>query len=180
MNSESTLITPDGMTTTADAAQSASSALPDSTLVGIFASVGAALIVYTARQGWERRKLRKALLTEVEEMKGIQRCANRMEEISKDPSSRTLQPDDVPSPDSIPTIMYENNAGQIGLLGSFFRTEVLEEVVEFYSEVARYKSIIADVRKEEASVADQENLYDNISEIATKRNEIIKMDSFVS
>jgi hypothetical protein len=161
-------------------AGSTSSGLPDSTLIGIAASVGAALIIYTARQVWERRKLRKALLAEVEQMKGIKKCADRMREISTDPSSRALQPDDVPAPDSIPTVIYENNAGQVGLLGSFFDTEELEKVVKFYSKVLRYRSIIRDVRDGEASGADQEDLYDDIREVSNERNQIMDSSSFTN
>jgi len=164
---------------TSQSASSASPILPDSTLIGIAASVLAALIVYTARQVWERRKLRKALLTEVESMKGIKDCADRMEEISMDPSSRPLQAADVPSPDSIPIVMYKSNSGQIGLLGSFRGTEELEEVVKFYSNVIRYRSIIRDVKNREASDSDQEDLYDEIGDVSKKRNQITNSNSFI-
>ncbi len=113
-------------------------------------------------------------------MNGIKKCADQMDGISTDPSSRPLQPDDVPAPNSIPTVVYENNTGQIGLLGSFFNTKELEEVVEFYSKVMRYKSIIEDVRNEEVSDADQEDLYDDIEDISLRRNQIIDSNSFIS
>jgi len=164
--------------TPSDAIQSGSSTLPDSTLIGVFASVFAALLVYFARQWWEKRKLRKALLTEVSQMKGLKNCADRMAEISNDPSSRPLQPDDVPAPNSIPTVVYENNTGRIGLLGSFCGTSELTNAVEFYSKVIRYKSIISDIRNEEASNSDQEDLYDNISDLSEKRNNISETKSF--
>lgn len=160
------------------ATQSANAGFPDSTLTGVGASIVAALIVYFARQWWEKRKLRRALLTEVKQMEGIEDCAERIGEISEDPSSRPLDPSDVPSPNEIPTVIYESNAGRIGLLGSFLFSGELKEVVEFYSRVLRFKSVIADVKNDEVSDTDQEDLYDEIGSLSSDRDEIIDEDSF--
>lgn len=153
-------------------------ALPNTAVVGVFASFASAMIVYAARQFWERKKLRRALLTEVEQMEGLEECANQMNRIDP-PPRRELQPDDVPAGGTIPTVIYESNAGNIGLLKGTLGKDELESVVSFYSKVLRYKSIINDIRADgKTSHADQEDLYDSIDEIASQRAQIMESSEF--
>jgi hypothetical protein len=159
----------DAVTTTETAAnavqQSGSSAIPDSTLVGVAASVLAAVIVYSVRQYWEKKKIRRALLSEVSQMHGLQECADQMDRV-EEPPGRQIRPDDVPAADSIPTTIYQNSSGKIGLLNSFQGDE-LEPAVKFYSQAMRYKDIINNINSSESvSDTDQEDLYDNISKIS--------------
>ena len=153
-------------------------AIPDTAVVGVVVSFASAMIVYAARQSWERKKLRRALLTEVKQMDGLKECADQMERIDP-PPGRQLQPDDVPAGGTIPTVIYESNAGKVGLLRGTLGKNELEPVVSFYSQVLRYKSIINDIRENgKTSHADQEDLYDSISEIAEKRQQIIESFEF--
>ncbi|KAB1185674.1 MULTISPECIES: hypothetical protein [Haloferax] len=166
-------------------AQSSSSAsLPDSTIIGVAASFVSAFLVYSARQVWERKKLKRALLTEVGQMTGITDCANQMARLSKRPPGRQLQPDDMPSPDSIPTTVYEASAVNIGLLGGVFRGSELENAVDFYSKVTKYKGVIQRISEsenvsEEIPDTVQEDLYDNIGELEETRAEIVSRSKFV-
>jgi hypothetical protein len=157
--------------------------LPNSTAVGIVVTFVSALLVYSARQFWEKRKLKRALLTEVKHMKGIKECAKQMERIDE-PPGRQLRPEDVPAGDSIPTVVYEQSALKIGLLGSvlnrFRDNSELENAVKFYSQVLRYKAIINSISSgEEVSNTDQEDLYDSIEDVAATRNRIIECSKFV-
>ncbi|OIB56146.1 hypothetical protein BBD46_19250 [Natrialba sp. SSL1] len=136
------------------------------------------MIVYAARQSWERKKLRRALLTEVKQMEGLEECADQMDRIDP-PPGRQIQPDDVPAAGTIPTVVYESNAGKIGLLKGILGKNELEPVVRFYSKVLRYKSIINDIREDgKTSHADQEDLHDSINEISEMRTDIIESSEF--
>lgn len=164
------------------AAQSTGS--PFALFVGVAVSFLSAILVYTARQYWEKRKLHKALLTEVEAMEGIKICADQMERIGS-PPSRQLTPDDVPTGDSIPTTIYESTSSKIGLLGGIRTRKELQGAVKFYSKILRYKSIINQIENQgqdsdESSVSDtdQEDLYEKIGKIDTVRKRIIRSKSF--
>ncbi len=170
-----------------------------SILGGVAVSFGSAILVYVARQVWERKKLERALLTEVEEMDGIKDCAAQMSRIAA-PPGRQLRPDDVPTSDSIPTTVYRNSTSKIGLMGGFRRGEELRGVVRFYSKVLRYKSIIRDIEQSvpasgattdggarsraatkfnsAVSDNDQEQLYNDIESLEAVRQDIIETKSF--
>lgn len=165
-------------------AQANTGGLPNSTAVGVVISFVSAVLVYFARQIWEKRKLRRALLTEVQQMEGIKDCADQMNRIDE-PPGRQLQPDDVPAGNSIPTVVYESTAIKIGLLGGIFNsirgTSELENAVKFYSQVLRYKAIINSISNGgEVSNTDQEDLYDEIRNLSEWRQRIIDNGEFVS
>jgi hypothetical protein len=166
-----------------------------SIFAGVAVSFLSAVLVYSARQIWEKKKLHRALLTEVEEMEGIEICANQMERIDS-PPTRQLSADDVPAEDAISTTVYQNTASRIGLLGGRWRGDELKGVVRFYSKALRYKSIIRSVNElgritpEEESEKDngeetipvsdndQEDLYNKIGKLSDVRDEIIRSESF--
>lgn len=152
-----------------------------SILLGVFVSFSSAILIYIVRQYWERKKLYRALLTEVEEMDGLELCANQMGRIDP-PPNRKLKPSDVPTEDSIPTTVYENTASKIGLLAGIRRNE-LKGTVQFYSKILRYKSIIQKINHQESSDSsvsnnDQEDLYNKIGHLNTVRERIIDSESF--
>ncbi|AGB39349.1 hypothetical protein [Natronococcus occultus] len=166
-----------------------------SLFVGVGVSFLSAILVYSARQVWEKKKLHRALLTEVEAMEGIEICADQMERIDS-PPARQLSADDVPAEDSIPTTVYSTTASRIGLLGGRIGGDELTGVVKFYSKVLRYKSIIKEIGSHGRPVStsndengnggvsipvsdsDQEDLYNNIGSLSKVRNRIIQKQSF--
>lgn len=159
-----------------------------SVLAGILVSFLSALLVYFSRQWWEKKKLQRALWTEVEEMHGIETAANQMERIGS-PPSRQLTPDDVPDEQSIPTTVYKTNASRLGLLSGFRGSSELKGAVRFYSKVMRHRSIIQrisrqnlgdDSEQSEMSVSDsdQEYLYNNIGDLNDVRKQIYEQQTF--
>ena len=173
-----------GTVTTAVAAQSSSGGgLPDSTIIGVIVSFLSAILVYFARQLWEKHKLKRALLTEIDQMDGIKDCADQMDRV-RQPPGRQLRSDDVPAAHSIPTVVYESSAINIGLLGGLINTlrgrTDLENAVRFYSKVLRYKAIINSISNDEdVSNTDQEDLYDAIGGLEQWRQRIIESSKFV-
>lgn len=135
--------------------------------VSIAATVlGGGILAYAVRQVWSGHKLKKALKTEIQSMKGLKNCKNSMNSRKSSPSNKPISPSDVPPAGSIPTNIYESNVGRLGLL----RRQDLIDVVEFYSDVLRYKSIITAVRSgEDIPEPDQKDLYDSISSLEHRR-----------
>lgn len=127
------------------------------------------IVAYAVRQVWSGHKLKKALKTEIESMKGLENCKNSMNSRRSPPSDNPLSPSDVPPEGSIPTTIYEANVGQLGLL----RRGDLQKIVEFYSDVLRYKSIITAVRSgEDIPEPDQNDLYDSIDSLESRRHSL--------
>lgn len=144
-------------------------------IVGVLITFLAGISVYFVRQLVERLKLRKALQVEIQQMSGIKQCAESMQRINFQPSSRNLQPDEVPPAGAIPTVVYESNAGRLGLLSA----SELNDIVAFYSKVLHYKAIIAAVRREEGVPnPDQKDLYNSIGDLQEQRNGITSDVSF--
>ncbi len=106
-------------------------------------------------------------------MKGLENCKNSMNSRKSPPSDKPLSPSDVPPAGSIPTTIYESNVGQLGLLCR----QDLTDVVEFYSDVLRYKAIITAVRSgEDIPEPDQKDLYDSISSLEHRRRSLFGGD----
>jgi hypothetical protein len=135
--------------------------------------VGSGLGAYLLRQWIERVKLKKALKSEIRRMEGLKKCANSMSDREKPSASVDIAPKEVPQEDSIPTRVYENNLQRLGLLSS----GDINKIVEFYSDVLRYKSTISRIRTgEDVPEPDQNALYDNINTVEKKRQNLFGED----
>lgn len=155
-----------------------------SPLAGVFASVISAVTVYSVRQIWEKYKLKISLLTEIKQMDGIQKCADQLNRVEK-PPNRSIKQDDMPSANSVPTVVYEKSAINLGLLSGPWTLlqgkAELENAVDFYSDVLYYKGIMERINNgDEVSENDQVELYESIGEIAIRRKRIINNKEFVS
>jgi hypothetical protein len=135
--------------------------------------LGGGILAYGVRQAWSGYKLKKALKAEVRSMKGLKNCKNSMDSRKSPPSDKPLSPSDVPPAGSIPTTIYESNVSQMGLL----RRKNLTDIVEFYSDVLRYKAIITAVRSgEDIPEPDQKELYDSIGSLEHRRQSLFEED----
>ena len=131
--------------------------------------LGGGILAYGVRQVWSGHKLKKALKAEIRSMKGLENCKNSMNSRKSPPSDKPLSPSDVPPSGSIPTTIYESNVAQLGLL----RRKDLEDMVEFYSDVLRYKSTITAVRAgEDIPEPDQKDLYESIDALEHRRQSL--------
>ena len=135
--------------------------------------LGGGILAYGVRQVWSGHKLKKALKAEIQSMKGLENCKNSMNSRKSPPSDKPLSPSDVPPAGSIPTTIYESNVGRLGLL----RRKNLADIVDFYSDVLRYKAIITAVRSgEDIPEPDQKDLYDSISSLEHHRQSLFGED----
>jgi hypothetical protein len=126
-------------------------------------------VVYRLRQRRERKKLLSALKEEVRAMNAIDDCSDYVSGLNKPPPNQRLNPSDVPSSSSIPTLVYQENIDRLGLL----KTEDLNGVVNFYTKVMYTKQLMDKIRGDtEAPIDDHETLVDSIKEIDRERNEL--------
>ncbi|WP_283403827.1 hypothetical protein [Halorubrum sp. DM2] len=139
-------------------------------VIGIATTFTSAILTYNYRQNKEKEKLVGALTAEIGQMRGIEQCANSMEKRNSKPSEGGLDPDSLPPGKSIPTVVYESNAGRIGLLDQ----ETQDKYVEFYSKVIQYKSIMSAARSDGGVPdADLDDLYNSIEELSETRKSLI-------
>lgn len=102
-------------------------------------------------------------------MNGLKNCKDSMNFRRSPPSDKELVPSDVPPEGSIPTIIYELNVERLGLL----RRNDLKTMVEFYSDVLRYKAIVAAIRAgEEVPEPDQKALYESVGGLEDRRQSL--------
>ncbi|WP_155118224.1 hypothetical protein [Halorubrum sp. T3] len=135
--------------------------------------VGSGFGAYILRQWFERVKLRRALKSEIRRMEGLEVCANSMSDRKKPSASVDIAPKEVPQEGSIPTRVYENNLQRLGLLSP----ESINKIVEFYSDVLRYKSTISRIRKgEDVPEPDQNALYEDINDVEETRQNLFGKD----
>jgi len=121
---------------------------------------------YLVRQLVERIKLTRSLRNEISGMRGLELCSNAMSSRDRKPSEEPLQPSEIPSPGTIPTQIYESNVARIGLL----KSDDMEEIIDFYTEVIYYKSLMEDLRNgNDVPEPDQVEFYDSISDLSNKR-----------
>lgn len=132
-------------------------------LVPVIAAIAAVAIRFLLT----RIKLKRAIKSEVYKMNGIERCADAMRERENSPTHSELTSKEVPRPESIPTKVYEENIGNVGLL-----TDV-GDLTSFYTDVIKYKKLIREIRNEnDVPQTDQQRLYDNIEEVENKRQKL--------
>lgn len=135
--------------------------------------VGSGVGAYLLRQLVERVKLKKALKSEIQRMEGLKKCANSMSDRNKPSASTDIAPKEVPQEGSIPTRVYENNLQRLGLLSS----DEINKIVDFYSDVLRYKSTMSRIRKgEDVPEPDQNSLYEDINGVEKKRQGLFGED----
>lgn len=124
---------------------------------------------YLLKQLIERRKLKRGLQSEISYMNGLETCKRSMESRDHKPSNQELSPNEVPPVGTIPTQIYEQNVGRLGIL----KSDDIEKIIQFYSQVLYYKAVIADIRGGvEVPDPDQDDLYDSIPDLETKRRNL--------
>ncbi|WP_152421225.1 hypothetical protein [Natronolimnohabitans innermongolicus] len=133
------------------------------------------LATYIVKQRVERIKLKRALKSEIRGMNGIETCKDTMNSRGK-PSASTedyLKPKEMPPTESIPTLVFESNVNNIGLL----KSDDIQKVVQFYTKALNYKGIISSVRADDdIPEVDQNELWDEIEDLANERKSLFGKD----
>lgn len=149
------------------------SSIEQGAIIGFFAALLSSFGLFYFRRKHRRNCLRSAILTELEEQ-DLKRIINSLEantEIDSDTEEDyPIEPSDLPPADSIPTSIYEENAGNIGRLPK----KETEEVVEYYTELLAQKSIIRAIRNGETVLsADKKELHERLPEMESNRTQLV-------
>lgn len=125
---------------------------------------------------WRRRvKLRRSLIAELEQQ-DLQSVIEPLQSAEtttnagglQDPPS--VEPSELPPAGTLPTHIYESNAGNLGILSS----EEVTDIVEYYSTLLTQKVIIEFIRTDEDAItADQKELRDTMPGLEDDRTDLI-------
>jgi hypothetical protein len=136
------------------------------TLIGSFG------VWYLSRLN-RRKRLRKAIVAELqkqeEKIGRIVESLNTEGPIDGDKESNEyeIEASDLPPSGSIPTMIYQSNASNIGELP----TEEVEDIVDYYSALQTQKATIEAIRNEEQVLtADKRDLHQDMPKLDSKRN----------
>lgn len=129
---------------------------------------------------WNRKKrLRKALVAELNQQE-LERIVESLETDgpidSKDGQSEyEIEGAELPPAGTLPTTMYQSNAGNLGELPS----DEIEDVVEYYSSLESQKAIIEAIRNNEEIIsADKRDLHNDMPDLRSDRDALItKLES---
>lgn len=146
-------------------------------LLASVVGVGGSYVLYVKRKADNREKLKRALAFEIREME-LEETADTLDGISNPPPQTRLTASQIPPADAFPTTVYESNTGDLGLLDE---TEI-NEVVDFYTTMIRYKSIIRAIREDPqgAPMPDHETLVNRLSETSEQQDNLLELLGYAS
>lgn len=144
-------------------------------ILGFFATLLSSFGLLYLRRKHRRDRLRRAIIAELEKQ-DLERIVESLQTDglgdvdTEDSEEYPVGPSDLPPADSIPTSIYEGNAGNLGTLPA----EEVSEVVEYYSSLLTLKSIIRAIRNDESVLsADKKELHDELPDLESGRGEIL-------
>jgi len=141
-------------------------------VVTIFTTFG--LLIF---RWWRRReKLRRSLIAELEQqdlqsvIEPLQ-SAEATTTIGGSQNPPPVEPPELPPAGTLPSHIYESNAGNLGILSS----DEVTNTVEYYSYLLTQKAIIESIRTDgEAITPDQKELHDTMPKLEDDRTELIE------
>lgn len=127
--------------------------------------------LYLYRQHRQRRRVRVAICTELENMADLSEFQSDIKKLQeeKKPPNDDLDESITPTPESVPTVNYENLTNQLTLLSD----EEYKLVLDLYSLLLQYKPVLQNIHSENgATMKNQEDLCDDIQEIVEKKEKL--------
>jgi hypothetical protein len=140
-------------------------------VVTLITSVG----VYLLRRSQQKTKLRRSLVSELEEqdLDRVIKAVNSSESAvppDDNGESPELDPSELPPAGTLPTQIYTSNAGSLGILSQ----DEVDDIVSYYSGLLTQKAIINSIRSDNGSMAaDQKELRDKITDLEDKRSSLV-------
>lgn len=143
-------------------------------LLGFSATLLAAFGVWYLDKRNRRKRLRKALIAELEKQdERFGRIVESLEAdsaVGSDDNGYEVEPSDLPPADSLPTTIYESNASNLGELSS----EEVEAVVNYYATLQTQKATIRAIREDEIMLtADKKDLHEDMPKLDRSRDNLI-------
>jgi len=138
-------------------------------LITVFGSY----MLYRKKENEKAERLRISILAELEQLSLIDELPARLTGLDEPPTKEKIPPDTVPPADAFPTIVYESNVSDLSRLDD----EVVEQLVEFYSELLRHKATIRAIHQEadvdSIPMSDHKDLYDEAGNLKVTRRKLI-------
>lgn len=136
-------------------------------------------LLYRKRNIDKKRRLERAFTAEIKELSNLSKLPSRLRYLENPPTKDRIPPDAVPPAESLPTIVYENNVGDISILDGI----IAEEIVSFYSLLARHKATIDMVQEEDPRddsthvlpMSDHKDLFDEAGDLRRERRRLLEM-----
>ena len=162
-------------TATGQAGSSFSANLQLGAILGFAATlIGSFGVWYLSRLN-RRKRLRRAIVAELQKQEKIMgRILESLDtddpiDESRESNEYEVETSDLPPADSIPTVIYQSNASNIGELPS----EEVDDIVDYYSALQTQKATIEAIRNEdEVLTADKRDLHQGIPDLNSKRNDL--------
>lgn len=141
-------------------------------LVAAFIGVGGSYYLYKRRQADRREKIKNALQAEISQTSYLGGLVDAWENDGINPRVDPIPPDQLPNPDFIPTVVYEELASDLGLL----EANEVQRIVEYYSILIYIKGLIDTIRTETPeSTKPGEALAALLKKYDPMRDDLIKM-----
>lgn len=126
--------------------------------------------LYLLRQHRLKSRMKIALKTELEQMGDLSSLPEDFEDIQTPPPNDDIPPEKVPTPESLPTTVYESSNSQLSLLEPW----IYSKVVEFYTLILRHKPTLRKIHDGDNPImANQEDLYHDAEKLRDKRQELL-------
>ncbi|TMT78012.1 hypothetical protein E2L06_20880 [Haloterrigena sp. H1] len=140
-------------------------------------TVSGSFLLYRKRKIDDKKRLELAFIAEIKELSNLAKLPSRLRDLEKPPTKDRIPPDAVPSAESLPTIVYENNVGNISRLDD----ELAEEIVGFYSLLMRHKATISMIQEEDPRdagthtlpMSDHKDFFDDVGDLRRKRRKLL-------
>ena len=141
-------------------------------LIASVIGVAGSYFLYIKRRRDSRRKLKRALVTELNGMENLQDTADTLNSLSERPPSARISSSKVPPAESFSTTVYVENSTNLGLLSD----DNLEGVVAFYTELNKHKQIIQGIREDPEGVPmpDHQTLYEDFTDLPDQRTALLE------
>jgi len=135
--------------------------------IAVIASFG----LYFLRQWRRRRRVEAAIKIELNQMDDLTSLPENLDSLHPAPPDGEISAELVPTPESLPTHVYDSNIPQLSLLHRW----VHRDVVDFYTILKRHKPTLRQIHQENASaaMADQEDLYRDAEDLKEKRKSLL-------
>jgi hypothetical protein len=145
------------------------------TWLGFLVTITASFGVYLYRRKNRKKKLRRALISELKEQdldQVINAVNSSQSAVPPDDNGESpeLDPSELPPAGTLPTQIYTSNVGNLGILSQ----SEIDDIVSYYSGLLTQKAIIESIRTDnEAMAADQKELQDKITDLEDERSSLL-------
>ncbi|MFC6763555.1 hypothetical protein [Natrinema soli] len=148
--------------------------IDSSLFIPAFTAVIGSFGLYFLRQWRRRKRIETALEAELNQMSDLKSLPDNLGELEPAPPDDDIPAEVVPTPEALPTDVYDSNLPELSLLHSW----VYRDVVGFYTQLKRHKPTLREIHlqkeEEDITMSNQEDLYREAEELKEKRSKLLR------